>query len=263
MCSGGDDFVPRNRTGVKESLHRRLAKTPAPLMWPFLVVAPDPFIKIGLQGLDRSVELLAERDTIELVEDGLVKALDNAIRLWALRLGPRMVNVFHREIKLVVVMLGIAAIFRAAVGQHTAEPHLLFVEERQDAIVQEIGRCDWRLPIIEFGEGDLRVGVDEGLLIDASDALHVADVERVLGAAVTRMLTLEFAMGFLFGFGFFQRDELRLGEDQALLRECRPRPPSEKPKRSGIALSGVRKGSRNRGAKQSEMNEPPEDLENH
>ena len=70
-------------------------------MWPFLVVAPDPFIKIGLQGLDRSVELLAERDTVELVEDGLVKALDNAIRLWALRLGPRMVNVFHREIKLV------------------------------------------------------------------------------------------------------------------------------------------------------------------
>src|SRR3984893_1445364 len=165
MCSGGDDFVPRNRTGVKESLHRRLAKTPASLMWPFLVVAIDPFIKIGLQGLDRSVELLAERDTVELVEDGLVKALDNAIRLWALRLGPRMVNVFHREIKLVVVMLGIAAIFRAAVGQHTAEPHLLFVEERQDAIVQEIGRCDWRLPIIEFGEGDLRVGVDEGLLI--------------------------------------------------------------------------------------------------
>src|SRR3984893_12197063 len=88
MCSGGDDFVPRNRTGVKESLHRRLAKTPASLMWPFLVVAPDPFIKIGLQGLDRSVELLAERDTVELVEDGLVKALDNAIRLWALRLGP-------------------------------------------------------------------------------------------------------------------------------------------------------------------------------
>src|ERR1700730_4011992 len=107
-----------------------------------------------------------------------------------------MVNVFHREIKLVVVMLGIAAIFRAAVGQHTAEPHLLFVEERQDAIVQEIGRCDWRLPIIEFGEGDLRAGVDEGLLIDASDALHVADAERVLDAAVTRMLTLEFALPF-------------------------------------------------------------------
>src|ERR1700730_14038583 len=104
MCSGGDVFVPRNRTGVKESLHRRLAKTPASLMWPFLVVAPDPFIKIGLQGLDRSVELLADRDTVELVEDGLVKALDNAIRLWALRLGPRMVNVFHREIRLVVVI---------------------------------------------------------------------------------------------------------------------------------------------------------------
>src|SRR3984893_5650685 len=115
MCSGGDDFVPRNRTGVKESLHRRLAKTPAPLMWPFLVVAPDPFIKIGLQGLDRSVELLAERDTVELVEDGLVKALDNAIRLWALRLGPRMVNVFHRESR--------ARVRIARPPRHRCRPH--------------------------------------------------------------------------------------------------------------------------------------------
>jgi hypothetical protein len=30
-----------------------------------------------------------------------------------------------------------------------------------------------------LGERDLRVGVDEGLLIDPSHAFHVADIERV------------------------------------------------------------------------------------
>jgi hypothetical protein len=59
-----------------------------------------------------------------------------------------------------------------------------------------------RLTVVELGESDLRVGIDEGLLIDAPDAFHVADVERVLGAAVARMLTLEFAVRLLFRLGF-------------------------------------------------------------
>jgi hypothetical protein len=48
-----------------------------------------------------------------------------------------MIDIFHREIELVFVMLGIAAIFGAAIGQNTGELHFLFVEERHDAIVQE------------------------------------------------------------------------------------------------------------------------------
>ena len=51
----------------------------------------------------------------------------------------------------------------------------------------------------ELGEGDFRVGVHEGLLIDAPHALHVADIEGVLGSAIARMLTVEPAMGFFFG----------------------------------------------------------------
>ena len=46
-----------------------------------------------------------------------------------------MVDIFHREIELAFVMLGIAAIFRAAIGQHTQELYLLFVEEGHDPIV--------------------------------------------------------------------------------------------------------------------------------
>ena len=77
-------------------------------MWPLLVVAFDPEIEIVLQLLDRGIKLLAEGDAVELVKDGLVEALSDTIRLRALRLGPRMVDILDREIKLVVVMLGIA-----------------------------------------------------------------------------------------------------------------------------------------------------------
>jgi len=35
------------------------------------------------------------------------------------------------------------------------------------------------------------VGVDEGLLVDAADALQVADVERILSAAIARALQAE------------------------------------------------------------------------
>ncbi len=76
---------------------------------------------------------------IELVQHRLVEALRDAIRLRALRLGPEMVNIFHREIELVFVMPGITAISGAATGQNTGELHFLFVEERHDPVIQEAG----------------------------------------------------------------------------------------------------------------------------
>src|ERR1700704_5806880 len=91
------------------------------------------------------------------------------------------------------------------------------VEEGDHAVVQKIGRRDRRLAIIELGASNLGVGVDKGLLVDTPDPLQIANIERVLGAAVARMLALKFAMGLLLGLGLFQRDELSLGQDQAFL----------------------------------------------
>ncbi len=85
------------------------------------------------------------------------------------------------------------------------------VEEGDHAVVQKIGRGDWRLAIIELGASNLGVGVDERLLVDAPDPLQIAGIERVLGAAVARMLALKLAMGLLLSLGLFQRDELGLG----------------------------------------------------
>ena len=42
--------------------------------------------------------------------------------------------------------------------------------------------------------------------------LQIADIEGVLGAAVTWMLALELAVRLLLGLGLFQRDDLRLGQ---------------------------------------------------
>ena len=147
-----------------------------------------------------------------------MEPLDDSIGLRALGLGARVVNVLERQIELVFVMLRIAAIFRAAIGQHAAELHLMGVVERHDAIVDEIGGGNRRLAVVELGEGDLGIGVDERLLVDASNPLHVADVERVLGPAIARTFALELAMGLFLALGLLQRGQLALGQHQAFLR---------------------------------------------
>ena len=53
-------------------------------MWTLLIEVADPQIEIGLQLVDRTIHLFAERDTIELVERGLVEAFTDAVRLRAL-----------------------------------------------------------------------------------------------------------------------------------------------------------------------------------
>src|SRR6185312_8483793 len=90
-------------------------------------------------------------------------------------------------------------------------------EKWQHTIIEQIGRRDGRLAIVELGKAYLGIGVDEGLLVDASNALQIADIERILGAAITWMLALELAVRLLLGLGLFQRNDLRLGQHQAFL----------------------------------------------
>jgi hypothetical protein len=46
-------------------LHRRLAEAPAALMGPRLIVLVNPDIEIGLQLVDETIHLFAERDTVK------------------------------------------------------------------------------------------------------------------------------------------------------------------------------------------------------
>ena len=58
--------------------------------------------------------------------------------------------------------------FGAAVGQHPRQADAVLVIKRHHPVVEDLGRGNRRLAVIELGEGDLGVGVDEGLLIDPS-----------------------------------------------------------------------------------------------
>ena len=130
-------------------------------------------IEIGLQLGDAVVELLAEGNPVELVQHGLVEALANAIGLRALGLGAAVVDILDGQVELVLVPLRVAAVFAAAIGQHPAQRDAVFLVERQHPVVQQIGRGDGVLTVVELGEADLGVGIDEGLLVDAADPFSV------------------------------------------------------------------------------------------
>jgi hypothetical protein len=55
----------------------------------------------------------------KLIEHSFVKSLTDPIGLRTLRLGARMVDVLQGQVQLVVVMLGITAVFCAPIGQHS------------------------------------------------------------------------------------------------------------------------------------------------
>jgi hypothetical protein len=117
------------------------------------------------------------------------------------RPGAPVIDVFHGQIQLVLMALGRATILRASIRQHPVQRNPVRLEERQHPIIQQLGGRDRRHPIIELRKAHLAIRIDEGLLVDAPDALERADVEGVLGPAIARTLTLEFAMRFFIRLG--------------------------------------------------------------
>src|SRR5262249_19051577 len=135
----------------------------------------------------------------------------DAVGLRALGLGPRVIDVLDRKVKLVFVSLRVATILTAAVGQYAQKLDIVLLEQRQHPIIEQICRRDRCLAI------DLGVRIDEGLLVDPANALQITDIECILGAAIAWMLALELTMSLLLGLGLFQRNDLRLGQHQAFL----------------------------------------------
>ena len=69
-----------------------------------------------------------------------MEALANAVRLRALGLGAGVVDILDGEVELILVALGIAAVFAAAIGQHPAERDAVLLIERQHPVIKQIGR---------------------------------------------------------------------------------------------------------------------------
>ena len=98
-------------------------------MGPLLIVFFEPGIEIGLQLLQRSIDLLPKRDAIEFIQHGLVEPLTDSIRLRMTRLGPRMIDVLHGEIQFILMALRCPAVLRPPVGEHPIQREIvLFIK---------------------------------------------------------------------------------------------------------------------------------------
>src|SRR5215469_3374241 len=56
-----------------------LAEAPATLMWSTIIVFNQPGIEIGLQLVDRVIDLLAECDPVKLIQHSAMEALADSI----------------------------------------------------------------------------------------------------------------------------------------------------------------------------------------
>ena len=78
--------------------------------------------------------------------------------------------------------LPVATLLRTPIREDPQEGNVVFLEEGEHAVVEEIGRNKGVLSVVELCRDRFGIGVDEGLLVDPADAFQVADVESILGA---------------------------------------------------------------------------------
>ena len=84
----------------------------------FSVVVMQPLIQIGLQRIDAFVELLAERDLVEFLQDRFMEPLANAIRLRRFHFGLRVIDIVDCQEELEIVLVDAPAILSAPVRSH-------------------------------------------------------------------------------------------------------------------------------------------------
>lgn len=173
----------------------------------FRIVMPHPFVNISLKFLDSLIQLLSECNLIKLVENSFVKPLADTVRLRRTRLCFGVVNIFDRQVKLILVMLPIAAVFRAAIGQDTKQANVFGFKKRQHFIIEDI-RCDERVfPIVKFDECDSRISINKGLLVDSADTFQIADIKGILRSQIAGMFSFDLTVRLLFEFGFLKRED--------------------------------------------------------
>jgi hypothetical protein len=168
-----------------------LAFAPAALMWSLLIVALAPFIQICLQFVEVSIDLLAKRDSVELIQQGLVQTLYEAKGLRAFGLRATVIDVLHGQVQLILVPLRVATVLGAPIREHPQERNLVRVKERHHPIVEQVSSRDGGLAVIELGERQCAVSIFEALLIDATHTLEIADVEGILRPTIARLFALE------------------------------------------------------------------------
>lgn len=114
------------------------------------VVVNKPRIEVLLQLVYGRVNFFAERGAVELVEHCFMQPLADAVGLRMPRFRARMLDILDRQIQLVRVLFGVAAIFRAAIGEDPQQRDVMLVKERNHLVVEQISRSDRRLVSVKL-----------------------------------------------------------------------------------------------------------------
>ena len=180
-----------------------------------IVVIKQPFVQIFLEFIQVAIELFAERDLIELLQNGLVETFTNPVGLRMPGLGFGVVDVVDRQIQLIIMLFDLTAIFGAPIRQDTQHGQSVGLIERQHFVIQHIRCRDRCFGGVQFAVRHFAVSVHVSLLVNTPHAFEVADVEGVLRPQVTRVGGFDFAAGFVILLLFLQGRNLRVAQNQA------------------------------------------------
>ena len=97
-------------------------------MGPIMVVAMDPLIEIDLTVFYGFIDSFAKSDFVKLVKYRFLEAFTDTDGLWALCFGFGLINVTHSQIQLIVMLLGLAAVFGSSIGEDPQQAHTVFLE---------------------------------------------------------------------------------------------------------------------------------------
>ena len=125
-----DGLFDSEKYCLSEGLYRCPAIAASSRSRPAFIVSGQPIVEIGLQFLDRAIELLAESDIVELVLESSAGMFSDAVG--PRRIGPGVIHILDGQAELVGVILNlvhnIPLLRRSRV--YSARPHQLRLSRR-------------------------------------------------------------------------------------------------------------------------------------
>ena len=118
-----------------------------------------------------------------------MEPLADAVGLGMVGLGPGVVDVLHRQVEQICVVLGLASThvqdgLGAPVGEDPIQPDAQGIDEGNRPIIEQVGRGDGALVSVELGDVHRAVGVDEGLLLDVAHPIDGAHARLALRSSI-------------------------------------------------------------------------------
>lgn len=136
------------------------------------VIGVYPTVKVGLQLLYRSVYLLPKGDGVELVLYRSVEPFTNAVCLRTFRFDFGVVYVFNGQIQFILMRFPVSIIFGSSVGEHPHQLQVMLFKEWNNPVIEHVRRNKSVLPVVELGEADFGIGVDDCLQVDVPYAFY-------------------------------------------------------------------------------------------